>query len=550
MKKRIIAVVLAVVLVTGGLGSVAYAQVLVNEVEARFTTDLNYGPWPDTFTNGDEISLSWENWEAKMGNSPDGTGANVTALTLSLDSGVPFNEVSNGNLVTLEPPTYEWFFGDIPQGSGEEQAKARVGLVGKEYSPPITYTPGFDASRSVDKAEFFQSDGTQQTQVLTVTVTPRQRTELEIGLGADENDLISPLIISAISGDGVAYPTDGHRVNICPITGLEPNTTWTLTVTFLVTPKKPKVKFIPYVEVGWNETIASGTTSGSSVSYPAGDPVDEAGTWTWRAEGSYEWHWIQELRPAVHWFTRCREIVNIPPVAQASVDPYLAPVGSEFTFDGSASSDEDGTIVSYDWDFGDGTSDSGVSVTHAYAAPGLYDVVLTVTDDMGAQATDSVMATVYDPAAGFATGGGWLIPGGKTSYKDDYLPDIDGTSPANFGFVVKYKPGATNPDGQLEFQYRQGDFNLHSSGMDWLVVTNNNWAKFQGMATIKGLDGLFPFRVDAKDGDFGGGDQPDRFIIKIWAPGADPDQDELIYKASGDLEGGSIVIQRQKVDRF
>jgi len=546
MKKRIIAVVLAVVLVTGGLSSVAYAldDNPVNEVEARFVTDLNYGPWPDTFTNGDEISLSWENWEAKMGNSPDGTGANVTALTLSLDSGVPFREVSNGNLTEMRPPTYEWSFGDVPEGSGE--VKAHVGLVSKVYDPPITFTPGFDASRSVDKAEFLFSDGPQQTQVLTVTVTPRQRTELGISLGADENDLISPLIISAISGDGVEYPTDGHRVNIYPITGLEPNITWTLTVTFQVTPKKPKVRFIPYVEVGWSETIASGTTPTptSSLSYPAGDdPAEEPGTWTWSAEGSYEWHWIQELRPGVHWFTRCREIVNEPPVAQASVDPYLAPVGSDFTFDGSASS---GAIVSYDWDFGDGTSDSGVSVTHAYATPELYDVVLTVTDDMGAESTDSVMAVVYDPTAGFATGGGWFIPGGKTSYDNDYLPNIDGTSPANFGFVVKYKKGASTPDGQLEFQYQQGDFNLHSSGMEWLVITNKNWAKFQGLATIKGLDGLYPFHVDARDGDFGGGDQPDCFIIKVYPAGGDPDVDDPIYKASGDLEGGSIVIHAKK----
>ncbi|MCK4722817.1 MAG: PKD domain-containing protein, partial [Dehalococcoidia bacterium] len=266
------------------------------------------------------------------------------------------------------------------------------------------------------------------------------------------------------------------------------------------------------------------------------------GTWTWSAEGSYRWYWVQELRPTVHWFTRCREIVNTPPVAQASVEPYLAPVGSDFTFDGSASSDEDGTIVSWDWDFGDGNAGTGITTTHAYEFAGLYNATLTVTDDRGAESTDSVMAVVYDPAAGFATGGGWFIPGGKTSYDNDYLPNIDGTSPANFGFVVKYKKGATTPDGQLEFQYQQGDFNLHSSGMEWLVITNKNWAKFQGLATIKGLDGLYPFHVDARDGDFGGRDQPDRFIIKVYPAGGDPDEDELIYKASGDLEGGNIVI--------
>jgi len=48
--------------------------------------------------------------------------------------------------------------------------------------------------------------------------------------------------------------------------------------------------------------------------------------------------------------------------------------------------------------------------------------------------------------------------------------------------------------------------------------------------------------VDARDGDFGGGDEPDRFIIKVWADGANPDPSHHVYKASGDLEGGNIII--------
>ena len=139
--RRIIAVMLAVVLVISGLGSVAYAldDNPVNEVEARFVTVLSYspvGPGADTFTNGDEISLFWKDWDAKMGNSPDGTGANVTALTLTLDSEVPFNTIRNlENLTQMGPPTYEWSFGDVPEGSDVEQAKGAVQLMGEWYQP-------------------------------------------------------------------------------------------------------------------------------------------------------------------------------------------------------------------------------------------------------------------------------------------------------------------------------------------------------------------------------------------------------------------------------
>jgi PKD repeat protein len=51
------------------------------------------------------------------------------------------------------------------------------------------------------------------------------------------------------------------------------------------------------------------------------------------------------------------------------------------TFDGSASTDDDGSIVTYKWDFGDGTGGTGSQVTHQFATLGSYAVTLTVTDD-------------------------------------------------------------------------------------------------------------------------------------------------------------------------
>ncbi|GAB3997178.1 hypothetical protein GCM10028771_28490 [Nocardioides marmoraquaticus] len=86
------------------------------------------------------------------------------------------------------------------------------------------------------------------------------------------------------------------------------------------------------------------------------------------------------------------------------------------TFDATGSRDPDGAVVSYAWDFGDGTSGSGATATRTYATPGSRTVRLTVTDDDGASATTTreVVVTSPPPASLLArdaferqVGGGW-----------------------------------------------------------------------------------------------------------------------------------------------
>ncbi|HEX7151599.1 MAG TPA: PKD domain-containing protein [Thermoanaerobaculia bacterium] len=72
-------------------------------------------------------------------------------------------------------------------------------------------------------------------------------------------------------------------------------------------------------------------------------------------------------------------------------------------FNASGSYDPDGSIVSYAWDFGDGTTGSGAVVNHVYPYEGYFTVTLTVTDNTGktSQSVQSVYAGTYiDPCAG------------------------------------------------------------------------------------------------------------------------------------------------------
>ncbi|MCK5096076.1 MAG: S8 family serine peptidase [Candidatus Pacebacteria bacterium] len=88
-------------------------------------------------------------------------------------------------------------------------------------------------------------------------------------------------------------------------------------------------------------------------------------------------------------------IPNQAPTAVAVVDPTDIFINTNVLFDANGSYD-DGTIVSYVWDFGDETTREGITTTHTYTATGTYAMILTVTDDNGATSTDSVEIIVTE----------------------------------------------------------------------------------------------------------------------------------------------------------
>lgn len=96
------------------------------------------------------------------------------------------------------------------------------------------------------------------------------------------------------------------------------------------------------------------------------------------------------------------------PATQSAAVTNLAPAASfthsctdlACTFDGTGSSDTDGTIASYAWTFGDGNSGTGATPSHTYGAGGTYTVTLTVTDNAGGTDALSTSVTVTEPSSG------------------------------------------------------------------------------------------------------------------------------------------------------
>jgi hypothetical protein len=172
---------------------------------------------------------------------------------------------------------------------------------------------------------------------------------------------------------------------------------------------------------------------------------------------------------------------------------------------------------------------------------------MRTTDVFGytAESGEEFLLVVYDPGAGFVTGGGWM-----TSPAGAYPAQPEMTGKATFGFVSKYLKGAKKPTGTTEFQFRAADLNFKSRSYEWLVVAGPK-AQFKGVGTING-QGQYGFMLTATDGALKGGHGTDTFRIKIW----DKQSNEIIYdnelgtsdtgNPTTAIGGGSIIIHTGK----
>jgi len=91
----------------------------------------------------------------------------------------------------------------------------------------------------------------------------------------------------------------------------------------------------------------------------------------------------------------CFYVANRPPMASFTVTPMSGPTPLNAHFDASASTDVDGTIVTYAWNFGDTQSASGVLADHVFTVQSeskVFTVILTISDDDGV--TDQATANV------------------------------------------------------------------------------------------------------------------------------------------------------------
>jgi len=167
---------------------------------------------------------------------------------------------------------------------------------------------------------------------------------------------------------------------------------------------------------------------------------------------------------------------NTAPVANASAgEPYNGMVHENITFNASYSYDPDHDVLSYTWDFADGTTSTEQIVTHVYTAVGQYNVTLTVTDSHGKTDSDMTIASVIAAS----------IPLSQ--------PTITGPSKGYVNIDYQFSIMENSSNTTISFIIDWDDTNItksddHAAGISFII--NHTWTK----------PGKYNITVTASDG--------------------------------------------------
>jgi RHS repeat-associated protein len=149
-------------------------------------------------------------------------------------------------------------------------------------------------------------------------------------------------------------------------------------------------------------------------------------------------------------------VQNLPPVAQFSFSPTTGIAPEIFTFNALLSSDPDGTITSYDWDFGDGQFATGSLVVHNYQTSGTFAAKLKVTDNQGSTNTKTQNVLVRAnqlPLAKFVSASDSSLGVYKARFDASSSTDADGTI---LEYSWEFGDGQTGTGALAEHIYAAG----------------------------------------------------------------------------------------------
>jgi PKD repeat protein len=199
---------------------------------------------------------------------------------------------------------------------------------------------------------------------------------------------------------------------------------------------------------------------------------------------------------------------NVAPVAEAN-GPYNGTAGQSVSFSSSGSSDSDGTITSYYWEFGDGATSTNANPSHTYASAGNFTATLTVTDDGGLTDSDNASVTI-DPATGgdyaslpYSTGfesgldDNWSTQGStsysriqvtssNTPHSGSYHLTMDVTTNGNYNTNEAWMGLNLAGETQVDMTFWWKDFSDETHSTDGVYFSDNGGSTFTKVLNLNG----------------------------------------------------------------
>ncbi len=277
----------------------------------------------------------------------------------------------------------------------------------------------------------------------------------------------------------------------------------------------------------------------------------------WTVSHSYRWPGEYVVRLTITddddrsaWTTKRVAALNRPPVASFKVDAVEVWKGRTATLNASASSDVDGRVAQYEWDFGDGTSGEVTRsplVHHVFEAAGVFPVTLVVVDDMGAMDRFETSVEVRNrvPMAELVVDPVSVLTGEDVELDGSKSFDPDGTI-AVFSFQVTDPGGEVvavlegSDDVVIWVPEDDGDYTI------LLVVTDDDGASMSIEGSVDVVNRAPTVVLDTDTGDLFGSvvQVPATLTVGVLV---DDDDGEVVTVVWSDGEGGTTLAEGTSV---
>ncbi len=435
--------------------------------------------------------------------------------------------------------SYAWTFGDGGTGTGASTAHTYVDEGSYEVQVTVTDTGGATATYTTT-VPVLNADPTIAS--LQVPTSAPEGSSVSLSAQATDPGSLDQLTYAWDFGDGQSIG-DVDLTSVNHTYGQDGTYTVTLTVsdddggstssseTITITNVAPTIEDLVYTATGnegdtfYFDAAASDPGSDTlSYTWDFGDGSSGSGSSTshiFTNDGSYTVTLTVTDGDGGEASTTVPVTVeNLPPVIVSIAGDQTGNEGAALNFTVTAS-DPGADALSYAWDFGDGASGSGATVSHTYADDGSYILTVTVTDDAGASVSDSITVVVanVDPTIASVTG------------------DFSGLEGQSFSFEAS----ATDPgDDILTYTWDFGDGSDPVSGQDLTQVSHTylDVDTYTLTLTVRDEDGGEASvsrtvnvgndapTISTLEGDVNG-DEGDTFVFS--ASASDPGLETLVY---------------------